>query len=386
MLNVAGLRTRGELYDVEGNQVVATSVASSKRVLIIGCGPSGMAMAKSLQDLAIPYDLVDRHGEVGGSFARMYGRIQLASPKRYLALPGLPITTQLEYLTVDEYRVYLLAYCAHFNLVIDRQRVKQISAAQNGLAVTLESDGAISTRLYVAVVVATGMNDHPFVPFPFNTQELQQTFGGVVLHSEQWRGADAVKGQRILVVGSGMRGIEIAEECAGVAAHTLLSSRKSVIRARPLKMGGVDLRAFFFPLMRLIPLAVIRTQCRLGFKFRGIDNGIKSLVKRGLVQVRPGIKSLRNGKVEFEDLTCEVVDVVVFATGYRYEMEFLPAEIPRSALGYPLANRGTCGVIPGLYVLGVPCAVAADSDFVHGLALDARIVSAAIKNQFFFAR
>jgi len=357
--------------------------SSSKRILVIGSGPTGLAMAKCLQDLGLPYDLVDRHGDAGGSFARMYGEILLASPGRFLSLPGMPITSTRAYLTVDEYRAYLQAYRSRFNLVIGHKRVMQISVASDGLGVTLVENGTTSTHHYTAVVVATGMNDHPFIPFPFNTQEYLQSFGGVILHAEQWRGVSDYKGKRILTVGAGMRGIEIAEECAGVASHTMLSTRRGVIKARPLTIGGLDLRGLLFPLMRLIPLSVIQRQCQFGFNHRAIDRGIKSLVRRGLVQVKPGIKSLREGTVEFNDSTREMVDVIVFATGYRYVMDFLPADIPRTALGYPIVRRGAISTIPGLYVLGVPCAVAADSDFVHGITIDVRMVSAAIRNQLF---
>lgn len=350
---------------------------------MIGGGPTGLAMAKCLGELAIPYDLVDRHGEAGGSFARMYGRVRLASPRRFLSLPGMPIASSVDYLTADEYRRYLSAYATRFNLPIAPVRVQRISLASNGLDVTLGEDESMRTHCYVAVVVGTGMNDHPFIPPPFNTDECQRSFGGVIVHSEQWRGADEVKGKRVLIVGSGMRGIELAEECAGVASLTIISTRGGVISVRSPGTLGLDVRRLSYSLLRLIPLVAIQRQCRLGFKYRGIDNGIKSLVRRGVVQVRPGIRSLRDGTVEFVDSSRQMVDVVVFATGYRYDMEFLPPQIPRTPLGYPSVKRGACVGIPGLYVLGVPCAVAADSDFVHGIAIDAELIANTIRSQFF---
>src|SRR6476646_2637279 len=101
-----------------------TNPTSSKRVLVIGSGPTGLAMAKCLQDLGVPYDLVDRHGDAGGSFARMYGAILLASPRRFLSRPCRPISSTLGYLTVDEYRSYLRAYRSRFNLLICHKRVR----------------------------------------------------------------------------------------------------------------------------------------------------------------------------------------------------------------------------------------------------------------------
>jgi hypothetical protein len=82
--------------------------------------------------------------------------------------------------------------------------------------------------------------------------------------------------------------------------------------------------------------------------------------------------------VQFADSSEEVVDVVVLATGYRFDMHFLPADIPRSPQGYPLVTRGTCQESSGLFVVGVPCAVRADSQFIHGMAADAPVVARAV--------
>jgi hypothetical protein len=72
------------------------------------------------------------------------------------------------------------------------------------------------------------------------------------------------------------------------------------------------------------------------------------------------------------------VDVIVCATGYRFEMPFLPAGIPRARQGYPLAVRGECAGWQGLFVLGTPCAVRADSQFIHGVVADAHVVANSI--------
>jgi len=100
-------------------------------------------------------------------------------------------------------------------------------------------------------------------------------------------------------------------------------------------------------------------------------------ISEGRITVKPRLERIDGHNVRFVDNSESQVDVIVFATGYRFAMPFLPETI-RAPAGYPLAAGGECRQWPGLFVFGVPCAVRGDSHFLHGIAADAPIVAAAI--------
>ena len=129
---------------------------------------------------------------------------------------------------------------------------------------------------------------------------------------------------------------------------------------------------------RPLPLWAARRVCQDGGRFPGIDRGFGTFVSRGYITLRPDIARVDGHRVRFVDGSETDVDVIVCATGYRFEMPFLPAGIPRARQGYPLAVRGECAGWPGLFVLGTPCAVRADSQFIHGAAADAHVIANSI--------
>lgn len=360
-----------------GSGMELSAVTCNSDVLVVGSGPAGLATAASLKELGVEVALVDRHGVAGGAYSRMYPSLRLSSPSRFLSLPGLPGKWNAPYLTAGVYGSYLTGYSRHYGLLIQRRSVARIDRFRGGYSVTTEEDS--QPERYRSVVVATGMCDHPVIPDELDLTPPKSMARPAILHSTSWRGVERFQAGLILVVGSGMRAVEIAEECARAGVQVVVSSRRARVRAYRRRLLGVDLRYLTFPLLRLAPRFLVRKRCFKGWRFPGIDDGFARLRAKGMISMRGPIARLTSGRAFFSDGSPPVSpDVMVLATGYRFHVPRLPREIRMSEQGYPLVKCSEVPGLPDLFFLGVPCAFAPDSHFVHGMARDSRVVAATI--------
>lgn len=349
------------------------------KVLIIGAGPSGLAAHVSLGTRGITADLVDRYGVAGGAYSRMYPRILLSSPRPYLELPGFPLKGRGEYLEVGEYAEYLAEYATRHSIEIIPDTVTGL--VQEGSFIGVKSlRERLPFRRYQNVVVATGMSDSPIIPseFALKNSENEQL---ETVHSREWNGVGQFSGSRILIVGAGMRAVEIAEECCHADCEVYVSCRSTPPRTLRRTFLGVDVRFITFPILEHIPLWIVQRWCQRGWKYRGVDNGFTALLKAGHIKVLPEVVACREKVVFFVNGVTLRPDLVVLATGYRFEMPFIPSEIPRGLQGYPLVRGGKLPQFPGVFFVGIPCAFRADSHFVHGAREDANTVSELIAVQ-----
>lgn len=348
---------------------------SRAQVLVIGAGPAGLAISAGLEAIRVETHLVDAHGVVGGAYSRMYPRITLSSPAPYLSLPGLPLRADTAYVSAAEYQAYLRSYAAHHSLAVERRRVVSIDREDGGFIVAF--DDQPTRHAYDTVVVATGMCDHPVLPdiIGLSRPPAGEVTAPEVLHAQDWKGPSDDSGQRVLIVGGGMRAVEIAEECVDSGLRPIVSTRGALARPLPRSLRGFDLRFLAYPILRHVPLGLTRHQCLGGWRFHGIDRGFNQHVAMRNIVVKPRIARVDGRNVHFADHSSSPVDVIVFATGYRFDMQFLPDEIPRLAQGYPALEHGECKGLPGLFVVGAPCALRADSHFIHGMAADAPVVA-----------
>lgn len=350
---------------------------STPPVLVIGSGPAGLAVAACLVQRGIGVRLVDRHGAMGGAYTRMYAPLVLSSLSRYLDLPDRALQASGPYTRASEYAAYLADYGRRAGLVVEQRCVTRLEAAEDGIGYWADFDSRSRSARARFVVVATGMCDHPVIPDGIELEAGGPTMPEV-LHSRDWRGIQAHRTKRVLIVGSGMRAVELAEECASAGARVVMSTRRRVV-AYPRKIFGLDLRHVTFPLLRRLPRFFVRQRCRSGWRFPGIDDSFGSLLASRRIQVRGPLARLDAGTAVFADASPSwSPDLVVLATGYRFELPFLSADLPRSEQGYPLVEHGESPRLPDLFFLGFPCTHGADSQFLHGMARDARTIAATI--------
>ncbi len=81
------------------------------------------------------------------------------------------------------------------------------------------SDGTV--KHYDGVVAATGLAWHPRMP------DYPGKFTGEMIHSSKYKSLDLFKGKRVLVIGAGNSGTDIAADAARVADKAFLSMRRA---------------------------------------------------------------------------------------------------------------------------------------------------------------
>ncbi len=199
----------------------------TERYCVVGAGPSGLTVAKNFRQAGIGCDVIESADEVGGNWyygqraSSVYQSTHLISSKRLTEFTDFPMPADYpEYPSHVQAWEYLRSYARHFRLyeVIELNRsVEWIEPAGGGWSVRL-SGGEV--RQYAGVVIANGHHWDPRIP------ELPGSSPASTLHSSQYKTPDILRGRRVLVVGAGNSGCDIAVESAQNAAATFHSVRR----------------------------------------------------------------------------------------------------------------------------------------------------------------
>jgi len=341
-------------------------------VVIVGAGPAGLATAACLKQRNVEALVLEAGPSLANSWRNHYERLHLHTVKQQSQLPGLPFANELpRYVSRADFVAYLESYAARFSIAPRTgEAVRRVSAA-DGAGFVVESVRALYPAR--AVVVATGYNRVP------NPERLpgQERFRGPVLHSSSYRNADALAGQRVLVVGAGNTGAEIALDLAEHGAKPTLAVRAPVnvvprdllgmpiqltsirLRKAPLKLadgiGRLASRLAFgnlarlgFPRPALGPISAIKLRRRIPL----IDVGTIAAIKRGAIAVKPGVARLTETGAVFADDSVAELDAVVLATGFRAALEdFVAVPGVLDDSGAPRDWRGG-GACPNLFFVG----------------------------------
>lgn len=315
-------------------------------VIVIGAGPAGLAVGACLSRSDVPFIILEREDSVGASWRGHYDRLHLHTSKGTSALPFLPFPRHYPtYPSRDQVLEYLESYARTFDLEPHfQEEVISARSRDGGWKVRTNSAAYHAPHL----VVATGLNREPVVP-QWPEREL---YRGTTLHSAEYRNGAAFRGRRVLVVGFGNSGAEIALDlCEHGAAATI--SVRSAANVIPRDIFGIPIErvaslsgllpprvadSINAPLLRLLigdlrpygieplPYGPMTQIARTG-RIPVIDVGTVGMIKEGRIAVRPGIERFFGEGVVFTDGRREAFDAVVFATGFRARLEsFLEVE------------------------------------------------------------
>lgn len=316
--------------------------------------------------------LLERAEHVGNAWRNHYARLHLHTHRKHSGLPLFPMPADFSrYPARAQVVEYLESYARHFGLAPRfGEGVVRIHPDGSGWAVqTAKGDHRAQH-----VVVATGYAREPIVP----EWPGRRAYAGKVLHSSEYRDGAVFTGQRVLVVGFGNSGGEIAIDLVEQGAQADLAVRGEVnvipreILGVPILSIGIAQRLFppavadalSAPVLRAIfgdlaqyglrkapygPQVQIRRYKRIPL----IDIGTMQLIRDGKITVRPGVASFTTDGVTFADGKAERYDAVVLATGYRPRVsEFLEgANETVDAAGAPLAGEAAPHA-PGLHFCG----------------------------------
>jgi putative flavoprotein involved in K+ transport len=341
------------------------TVSDQLEVAVIGGGQAGLAIGYFLTQQGRNFAILEAADQPADAWRTRWDSIKLFTPARYSSLPGLPFPGDPDvYPGRDDVAAYLTEYARHFALpVVLSSRVRAIRLADDRYRVELED------RSYTAeqVVIATGPFQVPFVP------PIADDLGENVLrlHSTRYRAPGDFPDGRVLVVGGGNTGFQIAEELsASREVHLSIGSRQTPL---PQRILGRDL----FWYLEKIGAMRKSTDTRIGRRLAGRDTLIGSnprrLRKLHGVQLHPRAVEASGRTVRFSDGSELDVSAVIWATGFRNDHSWIDAPIfdDRRRVVH---RRGVTGC-PGLYFLGLTWQYTRGSALIGWIGDDAAYIA-----------
>lgn len=340
-----------------------------ERVVVVGAGPAGLAVSRELRRLGIAPRILERGPVLAHTWTQLYDSLTLHTGKHMSALPGLRFGRETPlFPTRDDFLAYLRRYAARFQLEPETGTavLRADPPADGGPWRLHTANGVIESDV---VVFATGILAAPVAP----RLPGEDAFPGRVMHSVEYRRPGPFRGRRVLVVGVGNSGGEIASELAGVAADVAVSVRSGA-NVVPLSLGGVPIQYVASLLWKLPPalrLRIVervreRTEARRGppvLKPLGWDTDppripligfhLDDAIRAGRVRVLPAIEGLGSDGVHFRDGTTEPFDDVILATGYRAALRPLDGHVRTDARGFAMrTDRVSSADQPRLFFVG----------------------------------
>ena len=315
-------------------------------VLVIGAGQAGLAIGHHLSRTGDRFLIVDAAAEIGASWRRRWDSLRLFTPAQYDNLPGLPFPAGKDrYPTKDDVAAYLDRYAAAFDLPIRLNTpVTALTRATGG---TYQADVGDEVLVARQVVIATGPFQAPLIPAVADRIDR----GVTQLHSADYRNPDTLPAGRVLVVGAGNSGCQIAKELSTTHQVELSAGDPNpVLPQRPL---GRDIWWWATGLRVDRITAGSRLGRRLADRDPVFGEGPRRLARRYGVTTRPRVTDAAGRTVTFQDGSSSEVDAVVWATGYQ--LDHSSVHVP-GALDERRRLRQVRGVTPapGLYTLGLP--------------------------------
>jgi cation diffusion facilitator CzcD-associated flavoprotein CzcO len=360
--------------------------------IIVGAGPAGLACAASMGGPGLRATVLEKATAVGSVWRRHYDRLHLHTDRGHSGLPGMAMPrTYPTYPSREQVVEYLESYAAHFRIQpVFNTAVLKI--ARNGSQWRVDTDRTSDSA--PIVVIATGWADFPYRPcWPGS-----DTFQGNLIHSSEYRNCSPYIGKRVLVVGFGNSGGEIALDLANAHIDTTLAVRGAVqilprdLLGIPILSWAIAQRSLPTGIVDFINAPVIRLAVgpieRFGLKRAAkgprrmieedgrvplLDVGTLAKIRDGSIQVRGGIDHFTPEGVVFSNQDAQKFDAIILATGFRPDLRKLLPNVNGVLTqdGKPLVT-GQATNEPGLYFCGL---VASPTGQLREIGLEARRIA-----------
>ena len=350
-----------------------SDLTNARDVVIIGAGSAGLSAAISLKDRGVVPLVIERSDHVGASWSSRYDGLKLNTGRQFSHLPGRPYPKGTPvYPSRDEVVEHLERHAQEDGIeLMLNTSVTRIDRDHGRWRLTTSHGDLTASH----VVVATGYQHTPVVP------QWPGTFDGEVTHSSSYRNPTAHAGKKVLVVGSGSSGMEIAHDLStGDVERVWLSVRtppnllprrgpaglpndvvslplyhaptriadRVAAAARHRAFG--DLSAVGLPAPAEGPFARAH---RLDAAPTILDDAVIDAVRNHSVEIVPAVAELDRNVVVLEDGSRIQADAVICATGYHPNLTELVGHLGvLTPLGVPIAHAPSPAA-EGLYFLGL---------------------------------
>lgn len=318
------------------------------RYCIIGGGAAGIATAKNLREHGIAFDLIEREDDIGGTWyygkpcSAIYQSVHMISSREFSEYTDYPMPADYPtYARGDQALAYLRDYARRFGVYEHAQfnrTVLEVAPLAHGGAWRVELDGH-DVRHYKGVFVCNGHLSKPQVP------DYPGRFDGLQLHSALYKTPDVLKGKRVLVVGAGNSGCDIAVEAVHHASAVFHSTRRGYFYWPKFLFGIPADRWAEWPLKLRMPLWARRffgeRLLRLTTAGQPEDYGLPKPdhklfeahfiinstlfyhLGHGDLVAKPDVVELKGDRVAFSDGSEERIDAIVYGTGFQLSFPFL---------------------------------------------------------------
>lgn len=340
-------------------------MSPTKRIAIIGAGPSGLTAIKCCKEVGFEPVCYERNGDPGGLWryhdediegvASVMKTTIINTGKEHSAFSDFPPPIEYpNFMHNSKMYSYFMMYAEEFDLlrhiryhleVVKVERTKDHDETGRWVvSVRSSKTEAVTKEEFDAVLVCIGHHVYPKIP----TFPGQEKFRGHITHSHSVKSCEQFSGKRVVVVGIGNSGVDAAVDCTFAAKKVYLSTRRgSWIFSRVGKNGRPYDMDFDSRKKRLMSsfksLDSISDEIeknlnsrfdheayKLKPKHRAIsahptvNDALPNCVLSGRIVIKGDIKRFEKDGIVFadEDEVTEA-DVIILATGYIIKFPFL---------------------------------------------------------------
>lgn len=315
---------------------------------LIGAGPMGLAMAKVLKETGIPFHGFELHSDVGGLWdidgpkSTMYETAHLISSKRMTEFNDFPMKDDVaEYPSHAALKGYFQDFARHFGLYdhytfgAEVTQVTPLGAPGDGWEVCWTDAQGPHKAEFAGVMIANGTLSEPNMPtFP-------GSFDGELIHSSQYRHPRQFDGKRVLIIGAGNSGCDIAVDAIHHGQSCDLSMRRGYyfvpkyVFGKPADTMGGAIKLPMWLKRKVDGLILswfVGNPQKYGFPkpdyaLYESHPVVNSLVLyhagHGDLDIRPDIDRMDGKTVHFKDGSQTDYDMILAATGYKLHYPFI---------------------------------------------------------------
>lgn len=338
---------------------------TKKRIAVIGGGASGLVSIKCCLDEGLEPVCFERTDDIGGLWrfqenpeegrASIYKSVIINTSKEMMCFSDYPIPAHfpnfmhnsriLEYFRMYAKEFDLLKYIQLKTTVCSVKKRPDFPTSGQWEVVT-ESEGKKEVNVFDGVMVCTG--HHTQAHLPLESFPGIEKFKGQYFHSRDYKNPEPFTEKRVIVIGIGNSGVDLAVETSHVAKQVFLSTRRGAWILNRVGDHGYPSDVLFLSrlkhfLMKILGPSLVnmylekQMNTRLDHEMYGlkpkhralsqhptITDDLPNRIISGRVKVKGNVKEFTETAAIFEDGSREDnIDAVIFATGYSFAFPFL---------------------------------------------------------------
>ncbi|KAM4574138.1 flavin-containing monooxygenase 5-like isoform 1-T3 [Fundulus diaphanus] len=341
----------------------------SRRVAVVGAGSSGLVCMKCCLDEGLEPVCFESSDDIGGLWrfkenpepdrASIYHSVIINTSKEMMCYSDYPIPAHFPNFMHNSFIMdYFRMYANHFQLtkhirfhtrVLNIKKRSDFSRSGQWDVETENKDGKKEKHIFDAVMICIGHHCQPNLPlhdFPGI-----ENFKGKYFHSRDYKTPEEWRNKKAVVIGIGNSGGDIAVELSRVTKQLYLSTRRGAWILNRVGDNGMPLDMLLNRCLNILrhtlPFGLVcslgekqlnsrfnhslynlKPKHRLFSQHPTVNDELPNRILSGTVQVKPNIRRFQGSSVEFDDgSVVDDVDLVVFATGYKFSFPFLASNV-----------------------------------------------------------